>query len=440
MTNKLLRDAIADANVVRETALAHAKAALEEAFTPHITSMLSARLRNEADNPFADDAEADDELEELNDPVAGDGHGTEDGGETDVDAVQSSSHTGDQNVTEDVDDKVDHDAEGLKSSEIATEPTQKYGTSSPRDPAGPASAATSPGDTDNEGLMQPAGTKVSEGIFEDDDEMDPEAGGIPGLDALGGGEEEEEPDLDLEAIIAELEADMVSEMGDGDDYMDELPGEEEEEPVMEQNDAEVSDGHGPGEGGEKDASVTADSTFTQGPGDKQTTPISEQEEEGEDEKELDLDEILKEIELEESQGTLQNENSRMRKELKEYQRAVKFLRSKLNEVSMLNAKLLYTNTLFKKYSMTGRQKMRVIESFDRASNVREAKLVYTTLAESFKGKPVTRKTRKITEGLASRAGGSTKPSGASLPGRQTVLTEGEDMVTRFQKLAGINKS
>ena len=47
MTNKLLRDAIADAKAVRETALAHAKAALEEAFTPHITSMLSARLRNE---------------------------------------------------------------------------------------------------------------------------------------------------------------------------------------------------------------------------------------------------------------------------------------------------------------------------------------------------------------------------------------------------------
>ncbi len=435
MSNKLLRDAIADAKAVRETALAHAKAALEEAFTPHITSMLSARLRNEADNPFVD-KDDDDQVDELNDPVSGDGHGSDDGGETDVDSVQSSSHTGDPNVTEEVDDKVDHDAEGLKSSEIASEPTQKYGTSSPRDPASGASAKTSSGDTDNEGLMQPAGTKVSEGIFEDEDEIDPE------LAALGGEEgEEEEPDLDLEAIIAELEADMVSEMGDDEMDLDELPP-EEDEPVMEQNDAEVSDGHGPGEGGEKDASVTADSTFTQGEGDKQTGAISEQDdcETDKDEEELDLDEILREIETEETQGALQAENTRMTTELKEYQVAVKFLRSKLNEVNLLNSKLLYTNRLFKDYSMSGKQKMRVVESFDRATNVREAKLVYTTLAETFRGKPVTRKRRQVTEGLASKATGARTPSDATRPGRTTVLAEGEDLAARFKKLAGITKS
>ena len=437
MTNKLLRDAIADAKAVRETALAHAKAALEEAFTPHITSMLSARLRNEAEE-YQDD---EDQVDELNDPVSGDGHGSDDGGETDVDSVQSSSHTGDQNVTETVDDKVDHDADALKSSEIAQEPTQVYGTSSPREPASGASAKTSSGDTDNEGLQQPAGTKVSEGIFEDEDELDPE------LAALGGDEEgeEEEPDLDLEAIIAELEADMVSEMGDDDDheYDDELPP-EDDEPVLEQNDAEVTDGHGPGEGGEKDASVTTDSTFKSTEGEKQTGPISEQEKEkenGEDEEELDLDEILREIETEETQGALQAENTRQASELKEYRDAVKFLRSKLNEVNLLNAKLLYTNRLFKNYSMTGKMKLRVVESFDRATNVREAKLVYTTLAESFRGKPVTRKRRSVTEGLASRAGGSTKPkSDATLPGRQTVLAEGGDLAARFKKLAGITKS
>ena len=438
MANKLLRDAIADAKAVRETALAHAKAALEEAFTPHITSMLSARLRNEAEDYEND--EDQDKVDELNDPVSGDGHGSEDGGETDVDAVQSSSHTGDQNVTEDVDDNVDSDAEGLKSSEIGTEPTQKYGTSSPRDPASGASAKTSSGDTDNEGLMQPAGTKVSEGIFEDDDEIDPELAALGGEEGEG---EEEEPDLDLEAIIAELEADMVQEMGD-DEYetTDELP--DEDEPVMEQNDAEVSDGHGPGEGGEKDASVTAKSTFTQGTGDKQTDPITEQEDDdekkGEGEEELDLDEILREIETEETQGSLQAENARMTAELKEYQVAVKFLRSKLNEVNLLNSKLLYTNRLFKDYSMSGRQKMRVVESFDRATNVREAKLVYTTLAETFRGKPVTRKRRQVTEGFASKATGTKTPNDATRPGRATVLAEGEDLVARFKKLAGITKS
>ena len=45
----LLKEAIADAKAVRETALANAKLALEEAFTPKLQSMISAKLQNEAD-------------------------------------------------------------------------------------------------------------------------------------------------------------------------------------------------------------------------------------------------------------------------------------------------------------------------------------------------------------------------------------------------------
>ena len=40
----LLKEAIADAKAVKETAIANAKLALEEAFTPHLQSMLSAKL------------------------------------------------------------------------------------------------------------------------------------------------------------------------------------------------------------------------------------------------------------------------------------------------------------------------------------------------------------------------------------------------------------
>ena len=43
----LLKDAIADAKAVRETALANAKIALEEAFTPRIQSMLSQKIQSE---------------------------------------------------------------------------------------------------------------------------------------------------------------------------------------------------------------------------------------------------------------------------------------------------------------------------------------------------------------------------------------------------------
>ncbi len=48
-TNKLLREAIADAEAVRQTAIENAKLSLEETFTPQIKSMISRRLRAEAE-------------------------------------------------------------------------------------------------------------------------------------------------------------------------------------------------------------------------------------------------------------------------------------------------------------------------------------------------------------------------------------------------------
>jgi len=46
----LLREAIADAKAVRETALENAKIALEEAFTPRLQSMLSRKIAAEAED------------------------------------------------------------------------------------------------------------------------------------------------------------------------------------------------------------------------------------------------------------------------------------------------------------------------------------------------------------------------------------------------------
>lgn len=462
--NSLLRDAIADAKAVRETALANAKAALEEAFTPHLTSMLSARLKNEAEGYDVDD----EELEELNDPVSGDGVGSDEGGKTDAQRVEKSSFTGDQDVTtEDIDDTADNDSK-LDSSNIAQEPTQDYGTSAPVEPATAASAATSSGDTDDEGLQQPAGTPVTEGHEDYDDEYmegeedhlypDEEQGMEGGMDLHAQdneyemGDDELDQNLDLEAIIRELEADM--DMGHDDEYGDEVVpendyhGEEEYEDDdhmrMEQNDAEVSDGHGPGEGGAKDLAATQDSSFTQEKGDSQTDQISEGE--NDDDEEIDLEEILREIEAEDSDDEeegYQAESVRLRSELKEYRDAVLYLRSKLNEVNLLNAKLLYTNRLFKSYNMDVRQKMRVVENFDRAATPREAKLVFATLAEAFQGKPVSRKRSRqsITEGSASRATGArTRKEGTGDSSQPTVLAEGVDLAARFKKLAGITKN
>ena len=125
--------------------------------------------------------------------------------------------------------------------------------------------------------------------------------------------------------------------------------------------------------------------------------------------------------------------SELTSDLDEHRKVVKYLRSKLNEVNLLNAKLLFTNKLFRAHGLTNEQKLKVVETFDRATNLREVKLVFSTLAESFGSKPAsTVKQIKESKGQASKAVASTKPKSAP-----KVIEEGFDMKQRFQKLANI---
>jgi len=65
MAKDILKEAIADAKAVREVALANAKAALEEAFTPKLQSMLSAKLTEELDEADDMDETMYDEAEDM---------------------------------------------------------------------------------------------------------------------------------------------------------------------------------------------------------------------------------------------------------------------------------------------------------------------------------------------------------------------------------------
>jgi len=127
-----------------------------------------------------------------------------------------------------------------------------------------------------------------------------------------------------------------------------------------------------------------------------------------------------------------DEVSKLQSELAEHRDVVKYLRGKLNEVNLLNAKLLFTNKLFRAYGLSNDQKMKVVETFDRATNLREVKLVYSTLAESFGTK--TKTEIKESKGSASKAVASTKSEK-----QEEILTEGSELRDRFKKLAGITK-
>jgi hypothetical protein len=117
-------------------------------------------------------------------------------------------------------------------------------------------------------------------------------------------------------------------------------------------------------------------------------------------------------------------------ELNEYKEAVVYLKDKLHEVNILNAKLLFTNRLFKEFVLSNDQKMKVVETFDRAQTTREIKLVYSTLAESFNDRETIKK--KGIKESASQKTGTTAP-------KKKIISEEDNVANRFKKLAGILK-
>ena len=120
---------------------------------------------------------------------------------------------------------------------------------------------------------------------------------------------------------------------------------------------------------------------------------------------------------------------KVKEELREAYATVGTLKTELNEINLLNAKLLYTNKIFKSKNLTEAQKVRVLESFDKATTVKEAKLVFSTVNSGLKSK----KTR-VNENLgrASKSAGMAVRKTSKQP-----IVESDEMVKRFQKLAGI---
>ena len=127
---------------------------------------------------------------------------------------------------------------------------------------------------------------------------------------------------------------------------------------------------------------------------------------------------------------VQAENAKLKSALGEHRKVVKYLKSKLNEVNLLNAKLLFTNKLFKSHNLNNDQKIKVVETFDRAKNIREVKLVFSTLAESFGYGGVEKKTAVYES--------ASKPVAATKP-KKEIISEGTEMSNRFKKLAGLIK-
>ena len=156
--------------------------------------------------------------------------------------------------------------------------------------------------------------------------------------------------------------------------------------------------------------------------------------------EIDLEELLaeldsldetKEEDLEEAKKKKEDKKDE-KDEMKEAIDTIEALRNELNEVNLLNAKLLYVNKIFKAKSLSEAQKLKVINAFDRAENVKEAKKIYETLQDSIATTNVAKKSIKESVGFAS------KPAG--MVAKAQPIVEQNDIVNRWQVLAGIKKT
>ncbi len=346
--NKLLKDAIADAKAVRETALAQAKLALEEAFAPKLQSMLSNKIKEEMEEEEPKmDASTEDEAMRMKE-------------------LAGLAEKGDEDMTGDDEMSMDMDMGGEEGGEESFD--------------------------DMGGEDEMGGDEFSGG----DEEM-------------GGEEEFSDEDDDLEEILRQLEEEETS-------------SDEEDSSMMEMSDdSEKKD--------EMDEEINLDELI-------QALKEGEDEEEKEEMDEVAGDEEYKKSSdqaMDANKGShgdvveMKKKMKKMEGEINEAYGAVKFLREKLSEVNLLNAKLLYVNKLFRKNGLSESQKVKIIETFDRAKNVREAKLIYATLSESFVAPTKTKK--PVVENFA------------SAPVKKTeVIAEGNEQMNRFKTLAGIIKS
>ena len=423
MANRdLLKEAIADAKALKETAIANAKVALEEAFEPRLKSMLSAKLE---EMEKEDLEEGDDEMTEAKKKYKDDDR--KDGGESkETKRTEKMKYGKDLAEAEDMDEEMDLDEilaelEGDLSEDARTDAEEEGYEDGMEDEKEDMEDNEEDEEIDLDDLSEEDLKSFIEDVIAD----------MVTAGELEAGEEFEVEDEDVEddeEIDVEDDTEVDVEVNEAKEDMDEGYGKEDmdeakdemDEGIMDKlkaayNDKELLSKIVTVDGEKvslKDLLGLAGAGATGGmakSGSGKTSSIGEDartdaEEEGyldgmKDEKE-DMDEMKKEIEE---------------------------LRSDLHETNLLNAKLLYTNKIFRAKNLKEAQKVKVLEAFDKASNVKEVKLIFETLNEGMVSKTAT----PIRENL----GRASKASG-NAPAKQPIM-EVDPQVARWQKLAGL---
>jgi len=402
---EMLKEAIAEARTVKETAIANAKLALEETITPKLKSMLAKRL---------EEMEVEEEMEE-NEVKEMESKKMEEEMEKEMEEGMSGEMDETCNMEEELDleELLAELEEELEETNIDPGAEPKSFLKKKPDYAQLEEEEITEGE--NEVAEQ---EEVMEMDMDMDMEMDSEIEG-----------EDEEIDLeemseeDLKSFIEDVIKDMVEtgELEAGDEF--EAEGEEaegEEEIEVEDETEEIMEGDEEMEEA-LDLGVTdAEFLASMLGGVALVGGIA-------------LDAAKKEL-MDAAKKGKEAVAATMKKllgasemaEAEEMTNEVESLKDEINEVNLLNAKLLYLNKIFRAKNLTENQKAKIIPAFDKAATVKEAKLIFETISENFSD---SKKSIKENRSLAS------KPVGVA-PKRE-VIVEVDSQVARWQKLAGI---
>ena len=390
MANKdLFKQAIADAKSIREAAIANAKAALEESLTPQLKELLAQRLAE-----MEEEAEVEEVLTEVEETMEENDYSEEEVAEAEE------AEEGEEDAEEEADEEAEDDTE---ESEDEAEEIEDMTVEDLKDLIRDI-LSQEMGD-----MEEPAG-----------EEGDEEAEDMVGMDMTAPEAEAGEEEIDIDELMAEL-----AEMAKTDE---EVVAEEEtvEETI---NDPETATAHGNVAEEEMEEGILMDLTHMAAQHPEQVIAAIVAAVPALAGAGMGVEKIIQKIRGG-AKVAAQSGEEAPAEELAEALETIETLRKDLNEVNLLNAKLLYVNKVFKANNLTESQKANVIASFDKAETVKEVKLVFETVSEGVVsgGK---KEVVKEAKGFASAAVGlSDKPE---------IITEANAAVLRMQKLAGIIK-
>jgi hypothetical protein len=431
MANKdLFKQAIAEAKSVREAAIANAKEALEETLTPHLKDMLAAKLQemddSSTDEEVVKEIEGDveegmdkDNKDEAIEETFTEEEEVEDAEEADIDSEESEEEAEEEEV--EVKDMEVADLKDLIRDIISQEMGAEGEEEIPGQelPVDDMIVAEDEEEIDLDELLK----EITEMNYEEDsneaevpateevlNEVDPVTvgAGVAALFGAGAG---------ITHLMDKLEAGEFGEKGKKLALGLRKAGSTAAN-IREEEIDEVRPGYGVGEFGDPmENDLIKAVMFLAKHAKKAGKKV------GDFVKDIEIGKMsnaMKEIELEETS------------ELEEAMTTIEELKGQLQEVNLLNAKLLYVNKVFKSSSLTESQKVSVIAAFDKAETVKEVKLVFETVSDNVVGKTTKSTIKEARLGMASKATGTT----ASKP---EVISEVSDAVKRMQKLAGIIK-